>query len=89
MALARFNNFGASETSDGLSPRQRAEDILLGSLGFGEEAKLVTLERTTIGGYRGIGQYTDGEQFEFESDDELSELQIWALQLLLTHFAAE
>ena len=70
-----------SDSADGLSPRQRAEDILLGSLGFGEDAKLVSVERT-VEGYRGRGVFTDGEHFDFESDDELTELQAWALELL-------
>jgi hypothetical protein len=34
---------------DDLSPRARAEDILLGSLGFGEDAKLIKVERTAQG----------------------------------------
>ena len=77
-----------SDASDGLTPRQRAEDILLGSLGFGEDAKLVALERTAEG-YRGSGVFADGESFEFESDEELSELQIWALEQLGSRFLAE
>jgi hypothetical protein len=72
---------------DDLSPQVRAEDILLGSLGFGEEAKIVSIERTDSG-YRGIGVWPDGEQFEFENDDELDELQVWALQFILAGRAA-
>jgi hypothetical protein len=69
------------KNSDDLSPQARAEDILLGSLGFGEEAKIVTIEKTPDG-YRGIGVWPDGEQFQFENDDELDELQVWALKVL-------
>lgn len=69
------------KNSDDLSPQARAEDILLGSLGFGEEAKIVTIEKTPEG-YRGVGVWPDGEQFQFENDDELDELQLWALKVL-------
>jgi hypothetical protein len=62
-------------------PRRRAEDILLGSLGFGEEARLLSIEHCKDG-YRGTGVWSDGETFEFESDDELSELETWALEVL-------
>ena len=60
--------------SDDLSPNVRAEDIILGSLGFGEEARVLSIERTPEG-YKGIGRWADGEEFPFESDDELDELQ--------------
>jgi hypothetical protein len=66
---------------DDLSPQARAEDILLGSLGFGEDAKIITVEQTDRG-YRGVGVWPDGEQFQFENDDELDDLQVWALRLL-------
>jgi hypothetical protein len=66
---------------DDLSPQARAEDILLGSLGFGEEAKIVTVEKTEQG-YRGVGVWPDGEEFQFENDDELDDLQVWALRVL-------
>lgn len=68
--------------SDDLSPNVRAEDIILGSLGFGEEARVLSIERTPEG-YKGIGRWADGEEFPFESDDELDELQEWALGFLL------
>ncbi|MEY4670011.1 MAG: hypothetical protein RL518_2710 [Pseudomonadota bacterium] len=67
---------------DDLSPQVRAEDIILGSLGFGEEARVVSIERTAEG-YKGIGRWADGEQFPFESEDEIDELTEWALQILL------
>ncbi len=67
---------------DDLSPQVRAEDIILGSLGFGEEARVVSIERTPAG-YKGIGRWADGEEFSFESDDEMDELTEWALELLL------
>jgi hypothetical protein len=68
--------------ADDLTPEMRAEDILLGSLGYGEDAKIVTLERTPTG-YKGTGKWPDGEEFSFESEDELGELEEWALTLLL------
>lgn len=67
---------------DDLSPLVRAEDIVLGSLGFGEEARVVSIERTPEG-YKGIGRWADGEEFPFESEDEMDELTEWALQILL------
>jgi hypothetical protein len=68
------------KNADDLSPRVRAEDILLGSLGFGEEAHIVTIERTPLG-YRGVGAWANGEEFSFESTDELDELTVWALEV--------
>ena len=65
-----------------LNERNRAEDILLGSLGFGEDAELVTVERTASG-YRGTGRWPGGDTFDFESEDELDELQGWALNVWL------
>ncbi|MFN4894251.1 MAG: hypothetical protein ACK5GN_11930 [Pseudomonadota bacterium] len=64
-----------------LSPHSRAEDILLGSLGFGEEASILTIEKTNHG-YRGVGVWPDGEKFQFENDDELDDLQRWALKVI-------
>lgn|GEM_PF-2570398 len=65
-----------------LAPGQRAEDILLGTLGFSEDARIVTIKKTSAG-FSGVGEYTDGEQFEFVSDGELSTLETWALSELL------
>jgi hypothetical protein len=70
------------KNGDDLSPLVRAEDIILGSLGFGEEARIVSIERTPEG-YKGIGRWADGEEFPFESDDEVDELTEWALGILL------
>lgn len=67
---------------DFLDERVRAEDILLGSLGFGEDAKISTIE-VTPQGYRGTGTWLGGESFLFECDDELDELQKWALEIML------
>jgi hypothetical protein len=66
---------------DFLDERQRAEDILLGSLGFAEEAKILFVERAKVG-YRGSGVFADGEHFEFSSEEELVELEEWALSVL-------
>ncbi len=67
--------------ADELTPTMRAEDVLLGSLGYGEEARIVSVFRTETG-YRGIARWSDGEEFPFESDDALDELQLWALEIL-------
>lgn len=67
---------------DDLSPRVRAEDILLGSLGYGEDARVISIERTDSG-YRGVGEWLDGERFEFQNEDELEDLDRWALSVLL------
>jgi len=67
---------------DFLNERTRAEDIILGSLGFGEDARIVTIEAAGTG-FRGMGRFADGESFEFESEDELDDLQRWALGVLV------
>lgn len=64
-----------------LDERARAEDILLGALGFGEAAHIVEVLRSETG-YRGRGRFDDGESFDFESDEELDEIQLWALKIL-------
>lgn len=69
------------KTEEWLEERVRAEDILLGSLGFGEEATVVTVQGDESG-YHGLGRWPDGEEFEFYSEDEVDELQLWALQVL-------
>ncbi len=66
---------------DDLDPKARAADILLGGLGYGEDAQIVSVQRLTVG-YKGIGRWPDGETFEFESEDPLSELEDWALNQL-------
>ena len=66
---------------DFLSPEKRAEDILLGALGFGEEASILKVARTEDG-FSGVGAWPDGETFEFESDEAPSELETWALEIL-------
>lgn len=66
---------------DCLEERIRAEDILLGSLGFGAEAKIVSV-KSSEDGYQGVACWPDGEQFQFASDGELDKLQRWALEVL-------
>jgi hypothetical protein len=68
--------------------RERAEDILLGSLGFGESAVIVEVRRTPQG-YKGTGSFKDGETFTFESDEAPDELQLWALEILKSGRAAQ
>jgi hypothetical protein len=62
--------------------RVRAEDVLLGSLGYGEGARVLTVCRTTEG-YCGRGAWHDGEEFEFESEGALEYLEEWALGILV------
>lgn len=64
-----------------LDDRTRAEDILLGSLGFGEDARIRSVRRTPSG-YAGTGVFSDGEEFTFDSAEGLDELQEWALGVL-------
>ena len=67
---------------DFLAKKIRAEDILLGSLGYGESASITSIEKTPTG-YRGVGKWEDGEEFDFECEDTLDDLQLWALGVLL------
>jgi hypothetical protein len=64
-----------------LDEKIRAEDIILGTLGFDTEAKIIKIYQTKEG-FSGKAQWADGEQFDFQSEDELSELEIWALKIL-------
>jgi hypothetical protein len=64
-----------------LDERTRAEDIILGSLGFGEEATIISIEASNDG-FRGQGRWSDGQTFEFASEEELSELESWAIRIL-------
>lgn len=59
----------------------RAEDILLGALGFDGDASIVSL-RVTEAGYEGEGVWPDGETFSFESDWEPDELELWAISIV-------
>lgn len=69
---------------DFLDEKTRAEDILLGSLGFDADAKLISIEPTSTG-YKGRACWiTDGEEFFFESDDSIDDMQKWALKVLIT-----
>lgn len=67
---------------DFLDEKNRAEDILLGSLGFGEEAAIVSIARSRPG-YKGTAKWQDGEIFDFECYEDLDELQEWALKVLV------
>lgn len=70
-----------AKKEDWLEEKIRAEDIILGSLGLGDDAKLKWV-KVTQEGFEGEAQWSDGEIFRFESDDELTELEIWAIDLL-------
>lgn len=65
-----------------LNEVNRAEDILLGALGFGEEASILSVVLTPEGFYRGQGRFKDGETFDFESDIEADDLERWAIEVL-------
>ncbi|MCB0353447.1 MAG: hypothetical protein KDD64_07985 [Bdellovibrionales bacterium] len=67
---------------DFLSERFRAEDILLGGLGFSDEVRLVSLRRTE-GGFEGTAKVDQEEPFEFSSEEELTELEEWAVDILI------
>jgi hypothetical protein len=69
-------------SNDQVDPKQRAIDVLLGGLGYGEDATILNVKRLNVG-YSGEGQFSDGEKFEFNSEDPLTDLEDWALNLLL------
>lgn len=71
-----------AQTDDILKERTRAEDILLGALGYGEDAHIVSIKRTESG-FCGEGCFSDGERFGFSSEEELTDLEKWALGVLL------
>lgn len=64
-----------------LSEKQRAEDILLGSLGFGQDASIVAC-LSDENYFWGEGVYSDGEKFTFKSEDPITDLERWAIQVL-------
>ena len=70
-------------SDDFLNEQRRAEDILLGGLGFGEEASIIHIEVGPDGLFQGVGEFADGERFQFAAEDELSDLEQWALNVLL------
>ena len=78
----------SAASDDFLSEHQRAEDILLGNLGYGEDAQIVTVQKSSSG-YCGTGKWSDGELFEFESDTDLEDLEIWALTVLTEFVKSE
>lgn len=59
----------------------RAEDILLGALGFDGDAAIIALS-ITEDGYHGEGQWPDGDTFTFESEWEPDDLEKWALSII-------
>ena len=65
-----------------LDERTRAEDILLGALGYGEDAHIVAIKETDDG-FSGFGKFSDGEEFEFKSDYDLSDIDKWALSVII------
>lgn len=69
-----------------LDQRRRAEDILLGSLGFAEGASIVSLEKSNRG-YKGTAIWEEGDTFVFECEDDLDKLQDWAVSVWLSKAA--
>jgi hypothetical protein len=68
---------------DILNPETRAEDIILGGLGFSESARIISISHNSQKGvFFGVGEYNDGEQFDFHSEDPISSLEEWALTIL-------
>ncbi|MCB0319532.1 MAG: hypothetical protein KDD60_01320 [Bdellovibrionales bacterium] len=65
-----------------LDQRVRAEDIILGGLGFGEGASIVQLN-VAEEFFSGTGRWDDGEEFTFESDAPPTDLELWAIGILL------
>jgi len=70
-----------SKNDSWLSERQRAEDIILGGLGFGEDVTILEIKNSTFG-FKGKAMYRDGSRIDIRNDDQLSELEIWALTIL-------
>jgi len=64
-----------------LNEQERAQDIILGSLGFGEDVKLLSFEETSEG-FKGIAIFPDGIEIAIENDGELTHLERWALGVL-------
>lgn len=81
MSKAKRGGAGTEGGDDFLSERVRAEDIILGSLGFGGEAEIIAIQ-VSESGFHGRGRWPDGEEFDFSSTEKLSELEIWALRVL-------
>ena len=81
MAAAPKKKSTEKAEKDFLAPGKRAEDILLGALGFGEDARIVSVRRTAEG-FAGVGAWPDGEEFPFESEEPPTKLELWALSML-------
>jgi hypothetical protein len=64
-----------------LDEKLRAEDILLGALGYGAEATILEIS-SDESKYWGSGKFADGEIFQFQSEDELTEIEKWAITVL-------
>lgn len=78
---AKREGSGTEGGDDFLSERVRAEDIILGSLGFGGEAEIISIH-VIESGFQGRGRWPDGEEFDFSSTEKPSELERWALRVL-------
>jgi len=59
----------------------RAEDVLLGTLGFDLGSRITSL-KLTESGYQGHACWQEGDEFSFESQGPLSDLELWAVQVL-------
>lgn len=67
---------------DFLNERSRAEDIILGGLGFGEEVTIIEIQKTSQG-FQGVARDKESDEYPFESEDEVTDLEQWALSVLL------
>lgn len=70
---------------DFLNEHTRAEDILLGALGFDEDAKIIEVSLTSNDHYSGTACWGDGEEFSFLSDTVVTDLERWAVGILSGH----
>jgi len=72
---------------DFLNELTRAEDIILGSVGIDGEAKIIDVELRSTG-YAGVARWPDGETSPFAMEEELTDLEKWALEVWRARGAA-
>ena len=47
-----------------------------------KEARIVSIKKEGKG-FSGVGKWSDGEEFIFKSDDSLTQIELWALNVLI------